>query len=304
VFLSRRTFIGSAAAGLAAAPSKRVAFVAGPKSHGYGAHAHYAGCMLLAKYLREAVPGLTAAVNRDGWPRDAGFFEGANAVVVFADGGPRDILTPNLASLAPLMEAGAGLAVLHYALCVPKGEAGGRLLEWLGGYYETDWSVNPVWTADFKTLPDHPVTRGVEPFAIRDEWYYHMRFREGMRGVTPILTAVPPDSTRERKFGPHSGNPVVRSRKGIAEHVAWAYERPGGGRGFGFTGGHAHWAFEHPLYRRVVLNAIAWIAGVEVPAGGLRTADPTWEELLANQEGAMPEGFNHEQARGVYQPRE
>ena len=35
----------------------------------------------------------------------------------------------------------------------------------------------------------------------------------------------------------HSGNPHVRARMGMPEHVAWAYERPGGGRSFGFTGG-------------------------------------------------------------------
>ncbi len=44
-------------------------------------------------------------------------------------------------------------------------------------------------------LPEHPITRGVKPFKINDEWYYHMRFREEMEGVTPILTDLPPDAT-------------------------------------------------------------------------------------------------------------
>ncbi len=54
-----------------------------------------------------------------------------------------------------------------------------------------------------------------------------------------ILTAIPPDNPRKGPDGPHSGNPTVRSRLGMPEHVAWAYERPDGGRGFGCTGSHA-----------------------------------------------------------------
>ena len=58
------------------------------------------------------------------------------------------------------------------------------------------------------------------PFEIDDEWYYHMRFREGMEGVTPILTAIPPESTLSRPDGPHSGNPHVRKEAGQPQH--WA----------------------------------------------------------------------------------
>ena len=119
----------------------------------------------------------------------------------------------------------SGSPILHYALD-PGKEFGPYLLDWIGGYYEQFWSVNPSWQADFKALPGHPITRGVKPFQVSDEWYYHMRFVEGMAGVTPILSAVPPDSTRKGPDGPHSGNAEVRARLGMAEHVAWAYERP------------------------------------------------------------------------------
>ena len=44
--------------------------------------------------------------------------------------------------------------------------------------------------AEVAALPDHAITRGVRPFAIEDEWYYHMRFRPGMRDVVPLLTAA------------------------------------------------------------------------------------------------------------------
>ncbi len=47
--------------------------------------------------------------------------------------------------------------------------------------------------------------------------------------------------------------------------VAWAYERPGGGRGFGYTGGHYHANWDEPNARRLVLNAIEWTAGAAQP---------------------------------------
>ncbi len=125
-----------------------------------------------------------------------------------------------------LARTGVGIAFLHYALDSGD-ECSKYLLDWIGGYYKQRWSVNPSWLAQFKTLPEHPITRGVRPFRIEDEWYYHMQFRDEMKGVTPILTAIPPDSTRRGQDGPHSGNPTVRARMGMPEHVAWAGTRTG-----------------------------------------------------------------------------
>ncbi len=309
---SRRRFL-AATGGLAvatqqagragAAKKKRIVFVAGRKSHPFGQHAHNAGCLFLAKCLRESLTGVEAVVHRDGWPSDPSFLDGASALVIYMDGGSRHPILPHLSSVDRLMKQGVGLTVLHYALCVPKGEPGDRFLDWIGGYYEEYWSVNPFWSPRFDVLPDHPITQGVKPFAIRDEWYYHMRFRQGMEGVTPILTAAPPDATRERPDGPHSGNAVVRSRKGMPEHVAWAYQRPTGGRGFGFSGAHYHWAWGQDDFRRIVLNGIAWTAGIEAPPAGIGLKRPTWDELLANQEGTMPEGFGMEQGRQAISPQ-
>ena len=178
---------------------------------------------------------------------------------------------------------------------MPKGIPGDRFVDWLGGYFETHWSVNPWWTAEFEALPDHPITRGVRPFSIRDEWYYHMRFRPRMEGVTPILSAVPPASTLERPDGPHSNNPHVRAAAGTPQHVGWAYARPDGGRAFGFTGGHVHWNWGHPDFRKLVLNAIWWTAGGEVPEGGVTDIPPTLDAMINGQDEPVPENFDREQ---------
>jgi type 1 glutamine amidotransferase len=271
--------------------AKKIVFVSGKPSHGWGDHEHYAGCLLLANALNASKLPVVATVIKHGWPQDPSAFDNAHAVVVYCDGGGGHLLNKRLEEFDVLMKKGVGLGCLHYGVEVPKGPSGDKFLEWTGGYFETHWSVNPHWTAKFEKLPEHPVSRGVQPYEINDEWYYHMRFRENMDGVTPILSAVPPDSTRQGKDGPHSGNPAVREGVGKdqAEHVMWVRQRPDGGRGFGFTGGHRHFNWGHPSHRKVVLNACLWIAGGEVPAEGVPSVDPTREELEMNLDKPKPE---------------
>ena len=228
---------------------KKVVFVAGTPSHGYFSHEHNAGCLLLSKALNESREehglAVVSTVYTNGWPKDPTAFDNADTVVSYCDGGGRHYLNDRLDDFQRLVdERGVGLACIHYAVETTKGECGDHFLDWIGGFFEPHWSVNPHWTAGFDDLPEHPITRGVAPFEINDEWYYHMRFQPEMAGVTPILTDMPPRETLSRPDGPHSGNPYVREavlQRKEPQHVAWAYERPGGkGRGFGFTGGHFH----------------------------------------------------------------
>lgn len=272
--------------------AKKIVFIAGNPSHGFGAHDHQAGCMILAKAVNENVPGAKAVVFTGGWPKDDAALDDADCIVMYGDGGGGHMVMRKLERMAGIAKKGTGIVCIHYAVEVPKGEAGDYFVDWIGGYFETHWSVNPHWVAKFEKLPDHPVARGVRPFAINDEWYYHMRFRGDMKGVTPILTATPPDSTRKGGDGPHSGNPTVRSRLGLPEHVAWAAERPDGGRGFGITGGHVHWNWGHDDFRKLVLNAIVWCAKLDVPEGGVASKSLTVDDLLANHDEKVPDNFN------------
>lgn len=269
------------------AADRKIVLLAGSPSHGPGEHEYRAGCLLLQRCLG-GVPGVTTVVVSNNWPADPKVFEGAAAVFMFCTGGNgHPALQPErLRLLGELMRQGVGFGTCHYGVEVPKDRGGAEFLAWQGGYFETNWSVNPTWEAEFKTLPAHPITRGVKPFKIRDEWYYHMRFVEGMKGVTPILSAIAPARTLARPDGPHSGNPAVREAvaRGEPQHVAWAYERPDGGRGFGFTGAHYHKNWGDENFRKIVLNALLWIAKVEVPSEGVEctvTADDLRQNLDA-----------------------
>ena len=275
------------------ARTRQVVLLAGRPSHGYGAHEHKAGCMLLANALDASGLNLKTTVI-DIWPEDPAILEGADVIVSFTDGGNAHPFVRHLSEIDALMARGKGLVCLHYAVEVPVGVPGEHFLRWVGGYFETDWSVNPHWTAEFATLPEHPITRGVRPFAINDEWYFHMRFRSGMESVTPILTAIAPSSTMSREDGPHSGNAFVRAdvAAGIPQHVAWARTRPDGGRGFGFTGAHVHWNWADDDFRGVVLNAIAWCAHLPVPEGGVVSVTPDLGALQANQDEEPGDRFD------------
>jgi type 1 glutamine amidotransferase len=251
------------------ADDKRIVMIAGKPSHGPGEHEFRAGLLLFQKCLA-GYPGIQVEVYSNGWVPNSDLLKGAAAIIIYSDGGAGHpaLQGDHLQVLGALMKQGVGLACLHYAVepTMEKGEH--ELLDWLGGCFEINYSVNPVWEANFTSLPDHPITRGVNPFNLKDEWYFNMRFREG---TEKILASVPSSSTTNRPDGPHEDNPTVRAlvAQGVPQTVAWATERPDGGRGFGFTGGHYHRNWGNDNVRKLVLNGILWVAKVEIPSNGV-----------------------------------
>ncbi|MDR3633985.1 MAG: ThuA domain-containing protein [Isosphaeraceae bacterium] len=275
-----------AAAPMAArAADAKIVLVAGNPSHGPGDHEFNAGIKLLAKCLGEIQsPRIDPVVVTGGWPQDEKVFDGARSIVFFMDGGGGHpmIQKDRLKTLQALMDQGVGVACLHYAVEVPKGVPGDRFLDWIGGYYETGFSTNPHWVAEIKNLPDHPITRGVKPFSIRDEWYFNIRFRPEMKGVTPIVVAKPDDQTRQGvSASPRGPYKHILEAKGRDEVLAWAVERPDGGRGFGFTGAHTHKNWGNADFRKLVLNAVLWTAKLDVPSTGVQ-CDVSEDDLEKN----------------------
>jgi type 1 glutamine amidotransferase len=266
-----------------AAETAKVVLIAGRPSHAAGDHEFNAGCKLLARCLAE-VPGVEPVLVTGGWPKDESVFEGARTLVFFMDGGGgHPIIQPgHLETIQKLMDKGVGLVCLHYAVEVPRGKPGERFLDWIGGYYESGFSTNPHWTAEFKDLPRHSIMRGVQPFTIADEWYFNIRFRPSMKGVVPLLIARPDDETRQgASAAPRGPYRHIVEAKGRDEVLAWAVERFDGGRGFGFTGAHTHKNWGDPNFRKLVLNAILWTAKLDVPSNGVES-QVTSEELRQN----------------------
>jgi len=261
----------------------RIVLIAGRPSHGPGMHEFRAGSLLLQKAL-SGHPGVAVDVIAGGWPTkmvdekpvdDHAALDGAAAIFIYADGGKGHpaLRGDRVKVLDALAARGVGLGFGHYGVEVPVGEPGEAMHRWAGGFYETNYSVNPMWSPEFAKFPAHPVTRGVGPFSNRDEWYFNMRWPSDdarKSRITPLLIATPSDAVRAGPYvSPRGPYAHIVADSGRTETMMWAYERPDGGRSFGFTGGHTHTNWGDPNQRRIVLNALLWIAKVSVPASGV-----------------------------------
>jgi type 1 glutamine amidotransferase len=278
-----RAFFALALALNLSAADKKIVLVAGNQSHGPGDHEFNAGCLLLAKCLN-ATPGIKATVEKGGWPADEAAFEGADAVLFYMDGGAgHPVAKPErMKKVRALAAKGVGIGFAHFGVECSPGEPGTAWQEWIGGYYEHQFSVNPMWSPEYKSFPKHPVASGVKPFSVRDEWYFNMRFRPDMKGITPILVATPSDDVRDGPYvyppGPYEH--IVKA-SGREESMMWVVENKNRQRGFGFTGGHIHKNWGNDDFRKVVLNALVWAAHGEVPKDGI-PSKVTAEELAQN----------------------
>lgn len=269
----------------ARAETKKIILVAGKPSHPPRMHEFNAGVQLLAKGL-QSVADIDVHVVLNGWPDDESVFAGADAIIFYMDGGGKhEVVKENgrrLKLIDQWAEKGVGLGFMHFGVEVISDQAGAEFKRWIGGHYENMHSCNPIWEPHFAVLPDHPTTRGVQPFKANDEWYFNMRFVGDVTGneakevnglkFQPILLATPSDAVRAGPYvhpkGPYQH---IQASRGRAEAMMWVVERPDGGRGFGFTGGHFHDNWGNDDYRKVVLNTLLWTAKVEVPEGGVKS---------------------------------
>ncbi|HJT76386.1 MAG TPA: ThuA domain-containing protein, partial [Gemmataceae bacterium] len=288
----RRPLLASGALGLivglsvlpavpAAEPARprKVVLIAGPldKSHPPGTH-EYEKSVRLLKYCLDTSPnvkGLRTEAHLGGWPADPRTLNDADTIVLIASGSDRReldhplLVGDRLRVIDRQMKRGCGLVLIHWATFFPRAKAGARALDWVGGYFDYEsgpppqhWysKIQVATTTARPATPSHPVCRGLTPLQLREEYYYHIRFRDHDPRRVPILKTPIPGEKDEQV-------------------VAWAVQRRDGGRGFAFTGGHFFDNWRLDDFRRMVLNAVVWTAGAEVPAGGVQSKAPTAAEL-------------------------
>jgi hypothetical protein len=77
--------------------------------------------------------------------------------------------------------------------------------------------------------------------------------------------------------------------------MAWAYDRPDGGRGVGFTGLHKHTNLGNADFRTLLLNAIAWVSRLDVPEHGVPSRPLSRDDL----ERLIDEGKLAVKRRGI-----
>ncbi len=238
-------------------PTKKIVLVAGEMvaKDKLGHHDYNAGCDVL-HHLLEQTPGVTTVTIRQGWPEDESVFAAAAAVVFYTDGGGKQafLKTPErVAQVQKWMDAGVGLVCIHQAIDFPEPFVE-QAKSWLGGVYVPKKSGRGHWNSQHVDFPQHPVTRGVEPWKINDGWLNKLEFVEQQKGVTALVW---------------SGKEHAGSRAGLDNDiVGWVYERPNGGRAFGFSGLDAHSAWSLPGMRQLVVNGVLWTANLEIPSDG------------------------------------
>jgi type 1 glutamine amidotransferase/mono/diheme cytochrome c family protein len=258
---------------------KKILLIGGSKSEGPARHDYGNGIRLMASFL-EALPevrrgDMAVSSYPDGWPDDPAALDGASTIVLYLDGDMKHPLRDarRRQAFEAAMQHGAGLVALHQASTVPVDDAAIDLQRWLGGA-RFGMADRTTETATLQAVsPLHPVTRGVQDFTYRDEFYPSFRFAGT---VTPVLIATLHVQYRD-------GKSIVEDRPEKTT-VAWAYERAHGGRSFGFSGGHYLVALDQPMLRRTLLNAILWTAHLDVPMHGASVGEADAATRIADRE--------------------
>jgi hypothetical protein len=236
----------------------KIVLIAGSNFYKTGEHEYIGGCAVLADLLKQT-PNVFPVLALD-WPKKPETLANAQAVVFLFDGGDKHALLKEdrLAQIQKLADARVGLVHFHQGVDYPK-DLGERARAWTGAAWEKGFSQRGHWIGEFKTFPEHPITRGVKPFTINDGWLYKLRFAADKKGVTPLLRTAAPKAPA----GSETSDEAI---------VGWAFERPGGGRSFSFTGTHLHQSLAEEGYRRFLVNGVLWSAGVDIPSGGAPVA--------------------------------
>jgi type 1 glutamine amidotransferase len=222
----------------------------GPDGHPPQTHEYVAGLERLANDLKGQATVVATLVQADEpWSDGPELLRQTDVAVLFlAEGAKWASADPRrYAALTELASRGGGLVALHWAIGTRQAEPIAPFVRLFGGCHGGPDRKYQVVDAELRPAADHPVLRGMQALSVRDEFYYRLKFTDDKQ-LEPLLT--------------------VRI-DGNDETVAWAWQRPDGGRSFGFSGLHFHDNLNHPEYRRLMAQAVLWGAGVEIPAPGI-----------------------------------
>ena len=176
--------------------------------------------------------------SADGWERAD--LAAADVVVLYDM--PKTITPAQQERMRSLFARGTGLVVLHHALVSEHNWADYERI--IGGVYPVNGApgsdaVGYRHDIDIPVVVagrDHPLTAGLQDFAVHDEIYWG--FRVGP-DVTPLLTTTHPES----------GKPLAWCRTEGRSRVVYVQL------------GHGPSCFDHPSYRDFLARSIRWTAG-------------------------------------------
>jgi type 1 glutamine amidotransferase len=234
-------------------PPKKVLLVSSdPDGHPATTHEYRAGLDVLAKCFMPVSGIEVTTSNADAtWKDGPDLLGRSDGVVLFLTEGAKWLSADEkrLAAFRGLARRGGGLVVLHWGMGTKDAEPIEAFVDLFGACHGgPDRKYKVLETSVGITDPKHPIATGIKDFTVREEFYYHLKFPRGNHAVKPVLKA---------------------DIDGAKETVAWSWERPDGGRSFGFSGLHFHDNWKREEYRRLVSQAVLWTVKVPVPEKGL-----------------------------------
>lgn len=224
-----------------------------PDGHPPGTHEYRAAASLFAKMLAPMDRLQTIVASADGdWAEGPELLDGADAAVVFVSEGAKWLQgdAKRLAAFQALAKRGGGLICLHWGMGTRDAEFIPKWVELFGGCHGGPDRRYKV--VDVKTqlaTPSHPILRGVSAVELRDEFYFKLKWAQPAEQITPLIQ--------------------VRIEE--EDHtVGWAWERPDGGRSFGFSGLHFHENWKLESYQQMLAQSVRWVLKREIPKAGVR----------------------------------
>jgi len=233
-----------------AAEPKRLLIVGqGPDGHPPTTHEFMAGANVTAEVLKPFKELQVTVVNADDpWSDGPKLIDQCDGIVMWVTQGAQWMQTNTArhAALKRLAARGGAIVALHWSIGAKDEKFIQGQLDLLGatrGGRQRKYLVLP--TELKRVVPEHPIFRGVGNIKTYDEIYYAL---DRVPGIQPLFTS---------------------RIEGKDEMAAWCWERPDGGRSFGFVGLHFHANWQLLEYRRFVTQGILWSMKLPIPKGGV-----------------------------------
>lgn len=230
------------------------------RDHPPGSHEYMPGLQVLAKCLEQIGQLKVKLLAADEpWPEGPDHLRGADGVVLYLGQGGQWIQNDpkRLQAVEQLAARGAGIVALHWAIGAKDDKYIEPHRSLIGGVHGGQDRKYVITETEVRVAqPPHPIASGIGNFPLKDEYYYRLKFTD-KGNVLPVLQVTIDNA---------------------CETVAWAYERPDGGRSFGFAGLHYHNNWQLPECRRLAVQAVLWTMRLPIPSGGVAVDVP--EDLL------------------------
>ncbi|MDG3006147.1 ThuA domain-containing protein [Paludisphaera mucosa] len=211
----------------AASKPLRITLAAGPKDHGIDEHDYPLWLDRWSELLGSAA-NVSARAVKDGTGLE--FADQSDVIVWYSANGTWS--DDQAAKLRAYLDRGGGLVVIHFG--VNGGKAPDALADLLGLAWAdgAKYRHGPV---DLTFAPaKSPITEGFAKLHLVDESYWNLR---GDAGRIEVLAAAPEED---------APRPLMWTRS------------QGKGRVFVSIPGHYTWTFDDPLFRLILLRAVAW----------------------------------------------